>query len=207
MRFTPHHAESPVCKDGDECQEFAKAACPKATPVKAWRGVYKKIGRAYLAQIDPFVVKGLKGFIKQLPRGGKILDVGCAGGRDSRFFARRGFHVVGIDLVDEFLRVARKKVPQARFLKMDARKLKFAANSFDAVWANAVLVHVQKKDLLPVLKSFWKILKPGGRVHLRMKKVKGRTEVSERLSLYNERIFIRLRPKTLVLTRGEGRHG
>lgn len=131
-------------------------------------------------------------FISLLPKGAKVLDVGCAGGRDARIFAAKGFKVIGIDLVASFLNAARKNVPKAKFIKMDMRELKFPKSYFDAIWANAVLVHILKKDFSTVLKSFNRILKPRGKLDLRMKKGKGVKEVSENLSLYNKRIFIYL---------------
>ncbi len=154
--------------------------------------VYEKLGKSYLKQIERLKVTGIDVFMKGVPKGGRILDVGCAGGRDSKIFANNGFKVTGIDLVEAFLREARKKVRRAKFIKMDVRKLKFPEKYFDAVWANAVLVHIYKQDIPQALKSFYKVLKSGGRLHIRMKKGKGMKEVSEKLSLYKKRIFIYL---------------
>lgn len=154
--------------------------------------VYQKLGKEYLDNIAGLSVKGMAEFIRLLPKGARVLDVGCAGGRDAKIFASKGFEVTGIDLVGSYLKAARKYVPRAKFIKMDLRELTFPKSYFDAVWANAVLVHVYKKDLPKVLKGFYRVLKPQGKLHVRMKRGEGIEEVAEELSLYHKRIFIYL---------------
>lgn len=152
--------------------------------------VYKKLGKEYLKNIADLKVKGMDNFIRRLPKGAKVLDVGCAGGRDAKIFTEKGFRVIGIDLVDSFLKEARKTAPNAKFRKMDVRKLQFPKNYFDAIWAISVLVHVYRKDLLGVFRGFYRVLKPGGKLDVRMKQGKGTRSIEEKLSLYNKRIFI-----------------
>ncbi len=154
--------------------------------------VYERLGKEYLDNIVGLRVKGMAEFIKLLPRKARVLDVGCAGGRDAKIFTSKGFDVTGIDLVDSYMKEARKFAPKAKFIKMDVRRLKFPKNYFDAIWANAVLVHIYKRDLPKVLKGFSRVLMLGGKLHIRMKKGKGLQEVAEKLSLYNKRIFIYL---------------
>lgn len=36
-------------------------------------------------------------FEKNIPCGGKILDLGCGSGRDSKYFIENGYHVTAID--------------------------------------------------------------------------------------------------------------
>lgn len=151
--------------------------------------LYEELGKDYIKDIDKITPKEIYDFMKLLPKGGRVLDVGCASGRDSRTFAQEGFRVVGIDLVDLFLREARKKVPQAKFIKMDLLNLKFPKNYFDAVWAHAVLLHIKKKDIPKVLKGFYNILKPGGKLHIRVKEGKGVGYKKEKLSGGKKRLF------------------
>ena len=39
----------------------------------------------------------LSKFLSYIPKGGKILDLGCGSGRDSKIFKDRGFQVVAVD--------------------------------------------------------------------------------------------------------------
>lgn len=65
--------------------------------------------------------------------GARILDVGCGPGRHSYALAQRGFEVVGVDIADRFITLARAQAPAgATFVRADARDLSFDAE-FDAV--------------------------------------------------------------------------
>ena len=117
------------------------------------------------------------------------MDVGCAGGRDSKKFIREGFEVIGIDLVDNFLGWAKRNVPRAKFVKMDLRNLKFPKKYFDGIWANAILLHIDKKDIPKVLKELYRVLKIKGKLHIRVKRGKGIKYKKEKLSKGEKRLF------------------
>lgn len=151
--------------------------------------VYDEMGQNYLKKITGLTPPEINDFMKLLPKGGKVLDAGCAGGRDSQEFIKHGFKVVGIDLSEVLLKEAVKNVPEARFVKMDVKHLKFPTCSFDGIWANAILVHVMKKDMLKTLKGFYRVLKPKGKMHIRVKQGKGRLSVNDFLSDGKHRLF------------------
>lgn len=63
----------------------------------------------------------------------RVLDVGCGPGRHAHALARRGIDVVGIDISERFVELARRNAPpQALFEVCDARRLPFV-EEFDAV--------------------------------------------------------------------------
>jgi ubiquinone/menaquinone biosynthesis C-methylase UbiE len=152
--------------------------------------LYRKLGTKYIRRIGKAEVWDFDVFTKLLPRGGKILDVGCAGGRDVKKFLDCGFQVVGIDLVDIFLKECRKKYPRAKFLKMNAKKLKFPDNSFDAVWVLGVLIHIDKSDIKKTLEEFHRVLKPGGKLMVSVKKGTGLKIKKEKLSENKGRLTV-----------------
>jgi SAM-dependent methyltransferase len=64
--------------------------------------------------------------------GERVLDVGCGPGRHARALAERGVEVVGVDLSDRFVALAREGAPPgATFHVADARSLTFDGE-FDA---------------------------------------------------------------------------
>jgi SAM-dependent methyltransferase len=70
-----------------------------------------------------------------LAPGARILDVGCGPGRHAHEFGRRGFEVVGVDISDRFISLAREGTPagaRVAFDRADARLLGFDSE-FDAV--------------------------------------------------------------------------
>jgi SAM-dependent methyltransferase len=69
-----------------------------------------------------------------LAPGERVLDVGCGPGRHSHALARRGMRVLGVDVAQRFVDVARRDAPEgATFVRGDARSLPVGAGSMDAV--------------------------------------------------------------------------
>lgn len=67
-----------------------------------------------------------------LGAGARVLDVGCGPGRHAKALADRGVAVAGVDISEEFVRLAATDAPGAAFVRADARQLPFAP-AFDAV--------------------------------------------------------------------------
>ncbi|MCC6323403.1 class I SAM-dependent methyltransferase [Candidatus Nomurabacteria bacterium] len=95
--------------------------------------VYNTLGKKYLADSLKIIPPQRDFFISLLPKGAHILDVGCGGGRDAKYFIKKGFKVTGIDMSSVLINIAKKEVPKASFKEMDILKLDFPINSFDAV--------------------------------------------------------------------------
>ncbi len=68
-----------------------------------------------------------------LPDKVSILDLGCGGGRTTKFLVEREHNVVGVDIVFEMVRNAAGMGIGTPFLCADAINLPFADSSFDAV--------------------------------------------------------------------------
>ena len=151
---------------------------------------YKGLDERYANFRENVAPKEIYEFIKLLPKKGRILDVGCCGGRDSKIFNQKGLRVIGIDISESFLRVARKKVPKAKFIKMNLLELKFPEDYFDAIWAHAVMLHIKRKNIPKVLKDFHRTLKPGGILHITVKKGKGATFKKEKFAADKGRMFV-----------------
>lgn len=65
--------------------------------------------------------------------GQRVLDVGCGPGRHANALGRLGFEVVGVDISERFLEVARAEAPPGvSYVRGDARALEFDSE-FDAV--------------------------------------------------------------------------
>lgn len=89
-------------------------------------------------------------------RGRRVLDLGCGKGRFARPLAEAGAEVVGIDLSAGMLAEA---VGFAA-VRGSARRLPFAAATFDAVVAVEVFEHLDAID--QVLSEARRVLRPGG---------------------------------------------
>lgn len=159
--------------------------------------VYKKLGKKYIQEVAKVIPYGFNEFVEILSRGSLVLDVGCAGGRDSKRFVQKGFRVRGIDLVEGFLKEARRHVPGARFINMDLLNLEFPENYFDAIYACAVLLHIEKKDIPKALEGFHKILKPNGKLYVAVKEGEGVEYKEDKISGGHKRMFTYFREDEL----------
>ncbi len=141
------------------------------------QGYYKKWGK-----YSGFFLKHSKDFIKKLPQKGKILDLGCGTGRDSKWFSEKGFDVVGVDFSKGMLKVAKKVTPKAKFILRDFRRLKLPAESFDGIWCSFVFLHLKRNEVSPLLKRIKKFLKDGGVIFITTKQGKGEIIEPEHLN-------------------------
>lgn len=92
----------------------------------------------------------------------RVLDIGCGAGFLANKLASAGHEVVGIDLSEPSLEVARKHAPsrKVQYKIMDAHELAFSDGRFDVVCAMDVLEHTPLPDQL--VREASRVLKPGG---------------------------------------------
>ena len=146
-----------------------------ATPLTSTKDSYNQSAAAYAEKTASFFQqKEMECFSSAFPPGGKILDLGCGAGRDAKQFSEMGFSVTGIDFSEELLALARQTAPEAVFQLQDLEDLSsFAPDSFDGVWANASLLHLEKARLPGVLVQINAVLKAGGSFFLSLKQGTG----------------------------------
>ena len=94
-----------------------------------------------------------------------MLDVGCGPGRHARALAERGLRVLGVDVSEEFVALARDGAPPgAEFVVGDARELAHEAE-FDLVLSACQgafgLLGVDEQDA-PVFDRMARAVRPGG---------------------------------------------
>ncbi len=98
--------------------------------------------------------------------GKDVLEVGCGAGIDLVHFARAGANVIGVDLAEVSIDLARKNFAArnlaGEFRVMNGQDLTFADNSFDVVYGHGVLQYTA--DVPAMLREIHRVLKPGGQV-------------------------------------------
>ena len=99
-------------------------------------------------------------FEKYITPGCRILDLGCGSGRDSRYFAEKGYDVVAIDPSAAMCEKT-KDIVNVPVYRMKAEDISFN-NEFDAVWACASLLHVCKLNMKQTLSRVSNALRKGG---------------------------------------------
>jgi SAM-dependent methyltransferase len=99
--------------------------------------------------------------------GARILDLPCGYGRHAALLARRGFHVVGVDLSRAMLAEARRRSPEGprlRFRRGDMRRIGYR-DEFDAVInLYTSFGYFTPAQNVTALRRMARALRPGGRL-------------------------------------------
>ena len=108
-----------------------------------------------------------KAFLKLVPKGGKILDLGCGSGRDSMNFMKLGYEVTAVDGAKELAKKASallgKEVIVSTFEELELKE------KFHGIWACASLLHIKKEDLKIVLNNLYNNLEDNGVFYMSFK--------------------------------------
>ncbi len=97
-------------------------------------------------------------------KGMKVLDVGCGTGNFSIKLAKMGCEVIGIDISEEMLKVAKDKAKKEglniKFYNMDVYDMKFEDNCFDGVISVTAFEFLKDPD--KAIEEMFRVLKPKG---------------------------------------------
>ena len=99
-------------------------------------------------------------FLKYVKPGGRILDLGCGSGRDSRAFLERGYEVVAVDGSRELAKIAGAYIGQ-KVIVADFREFE-PEGTFDGIWACASLLHLLREEIAAVMRRMAAHLAEGG---------------------------------------------
>ncbi len=128
---------------------------------RAWAPFYDLASKPFLSRLRDQVVN-----LTSAREGSRVLDVGTGTGEQALAFARRGYDVVGVDLSEDMLRLAKKKnrFANARFKQADATNLPFEDGSFEVTCISFVLHDMPLSIGAKVLKEMVSVTDPKGTV-------------------------------------------
>lgn len=123
-------------------------------------GFYNASAETYVASGPGGTSRFLSQFLAKLEPGARILELGCGGGRDALAMKSAGFVVTPTDGSSSIAAKAETLIGlPVRVMRFDELA---EDQAFDAVWANASLLHVPRDGLPGVLKRVWHALRPEG---------------------------------------------
>jgi len=111
----------------------------------------------YTEKMSPF--SSHRRIIEAVPAGGKVLDVGCAGGYLARALAAKGCTVFGVDVHDDA--DARGACARFEVANLDGGDWAPAERNFDCIVFADVLEHMRDTSILERARDW---LKPGGTI-------------------------------------------
>ena len=102
-----------------------------------------------------------------LHRDATVLDIGCGIGRMNRHVAPRVGRLIGLDVSDEMLRIARSRLrdlQNVEFIEGDGRTLAPIDDaSIDLIFSHIVFQHLPRRAVIDYCIEARRVLKPGGR--------------------------------------------
>jgi len=107
----------------------------------------------------PEIEDALRRMVALVPAGGSVLEVGSGTGRDADFVESLGVIVRRTDATQAFLDLQAERGKQGALLNVVSDPL---GGPYDAILAMAVLIHVDRAQIAPVLHKVFDALAPGG---------------------------------------------
>lgn len=130
------------------------------------RDGYDAIGEVYLAWGARVVGDPRDRFVAdledRLPDGARVLDLGCGAGVPSTLRLAERFEVVGVDISERQIELARANVPGATFVCGDLSEVRFEEGAFAAVTALYSVSHLPRIEHGGLFERIASWLAPGG---------------------------------------------
>lgn len=126
---------------------------------------YNKAAKNYSSEFrDQFKSeKHLARLVEILRPGSDILDVGCGAGKPiDSYLISKGMKVVGIDISESQIELAKSYVPEARYQVRDMSELIDNEYQVDAVVSFYAIFHTPREKHIGLLRKFKSFLKLGG---------------------------------------------
>jgi len=134
--------------------------------------------------------KLLDSFAHKFTPGSLILDAGCGpSAHIGRYLFDRGLTVIGVDISDRCVEMARDLNPGMRFEREDIAGLSFEPGFFDGVVAYYSIIHTPKRFIGALFDEFRRVLAPGGYLLAAVKAGTGEGLMSELLGIRAEVYF------------------
>lgn len=106
-------------------------------------------------------------FLKHIKPKGKILDLGCGSGRDLLYFKNKDYEAYGLDNSEELIKLA-EEYTNEKIIKCDFRNINLNIK-FDAIWANASLLHLTINELKSTITKLINHLNKNGTIYMSFK--------------------------------------
>ena len=107
---------------------------------------------------DESLLPYLKQFVELLPKNSQVLDLCCGAGYESMRLNKLGVNVVGVDLSEESIKIAKLRNPKIGFFVKDMLKSYADLGTFDGLACIAGLIHLPEEKLELAFKNMREVL-------------------------------------------------
>ena len=130
------------------------------------------------------------------PEGASVLEIGSGPGFDAAVLEERGFRVRRTDATAAFVEMLQAQGHQADLLDVRTDDI---GGRYDVVFAQAVLLHIDRAELAGVLARLSAPVRPGGLLAISLKEGDGEEWSSHKVELPRHFVFWREEPLRAVL--------
>ena len=135
-----------------------------SSPERFYRDAYAALeqGLGHPPASEPTFERRVKAALKVIgPTPKRVLDFGCGAGDAALRFVQHGHHVVGVDVSESGVRLAKANVPAAEFTLIQSEaRVPLPDGSFDVCFCSEVVEHVFEMEGL--LHEVSRLLAPSG---------------------------------------------
>jgi cyclopropane fatty-acyl-phospholipid synthase-like methyltransferase len=131
---------------------------------------YNKLADNYLAGRDQFKNnKYLEKLNTLLEPNSTILDVGCGAGIPiDKWLIEQGHNVIGVDISERQIELAKENIPQGGFFVKDMSKLSKGEYKVNAIVSFYAIFHTPRETHQEILRKFYSFLNVGGVILITM---------------------------------------
>jgi cyclopropane fatty-acyl-phospholipid synthase-like methyltransferase len=97
----------------------------------------------------------------------KVLEIGCGPGNITRYLLKKrpDFKLLGIDLAEKMIDLAKANIPNAEFQVMDCRNISTINEKFDAIIAGFCMPFLSNDECFALICDMATLLNPGGAIY------------------------------------------
>lgn len=125
------------------------------------------------SQVPDSVRADIEEFVARIGTGARVLEIGSGGGRDALLMEELGLDVRRTDITPAFVTLLREQGHGCDLIDPLVDDLSSPQGPYDAVWANASLLHVGRHALPTVLSRLAAVTRDGGLLRLSVKEGEG----------------------------------
>jgi ubiquinone/menaquinone biosynthesis C-methylase UbiE len=134
--------------------------------------------------------KLLDSFAFRFNKDSVICDAGCGpSAHIGRYLFEKGIKVIGVDISEKCIEIARVTNPDMRFEIADIGNMPFDDNSFDGLISYYSIINTPKIYVMKIFSEFYRVLKPNGYLLLSVKAGTNEGYNDELLGIKNKTYF------------------
>jgi len=127
---------------------------------KAWDEIGEKTASPYIKHKKYLEIFNV--FCSKLHKNDFVLDFGCGPGIPfTKELVKRGFKIIAIDISETMIKVAKKNVPEAKYIRVSMTDINFE-NKFEGIFSGYSMLCLDPNYFKIAAKKAVKSLKPGG---------------------------------------------